>query len=331
MLCQRRPQRSSWGSRAKSLRDAGTSPWWGCKQPRSRHKTGHSPRHSSWQSSRMPSHSTSCSSSQRPCPSNWDQWNRRSTPFHHHQDSLEVVPAPSTTGSLETQSNCPREGTLLTECTLDGQVAFYTHLHLTTKTGMKHLTVKMDPGTQVNMIPLSRYRKTFTQKMAENGYPIPSSLNPTSDSWISHDGKPKPFLGQFIADIRHVSQDRSYPICFCIFEDAMSPHILLLYATSEWLGILQFNVSNKVAQVHIDAISLPNPAGLRKPTKMKAVSFKDPLTMQNSPATLQSLSLSIGQWQEEDHEDSHLQEPNQGLPLPPTPLPSTPHSSLNQP
>ena len=58
----------------------------------------------------------------------------------------------------------------------------------------------------------------------------------------------------------------------------MSLHILLLYATSEWLGILQFNVPNLVAQAHIDAISLPTPSSLRKTMKMKMVSFKDLLT-----------------------------------------------------
>ena len=116
--------------------------------------------------------------------------------------------------------------------------------------------------------------------MAENGYPKPSSLNPTSHSWISHDGKLQPFLGQFIADVRHVSQARLYLMHSYVFKDATSPHILLSYTTSEQLGILQFNVSNLVAQVHIDAISLPTPSGLRKTTKMKMFSLKDPVTTQ---------------------------------------------------
>ena len=36
----------------------------------------------------------------------------------------------------------------------------------------------------------------------------------------------------------------------------MSPHILLSYVISKWLGILQVNVPNLAAQAHIDAISL---------------------------------------------------------------------------
>ena len=45
-LYQRRPQTSSQGNRTKSLRDAGTSPQWGCNQPGSRCRTGCSPRYS---------------------------------------------------------------------------------------------------------------------------------------------------------------------------------------------------------------------------------------------------------------------------------------------
>ena len=36
------------------------------------------------------------------------------------------------------------EGSLLAERASDGQVSFYTRLHLTTKNGMKLMTVKID-------------------------------------------------------------------------------------------------------------------------------------------------------------------------------------------
>ena len=146
------------------------------------------------------------------------------------------------------------------------------------RTGMKYLTVKIDPGTSVNTIPLSRYWKIFPQKIAENKYPKPSLLNPTSYSWISHNSSPQPVLGQFITDIRCVSQARSYPMCFFVFEDSMSLHILLSYATSEWLGILQFNVPSPAAQECIDVITFPTISNLRKTVKSKIVTFKDHLT-----------------------------------------------------
>ena len=103
------------------------------------------------------------------------------------------------------------------------------------------------------------------------------------------------------------------PIHFYVFEDAKSLHILLSYATSEQLGRLQFNVPNLVAQVHIDAVSLPVPGNLRKAAKMKkAVSFKDPLWSQIPQPHLQSLAPSLQQQHEEDSGDINLQGPSQG-------------------
>ena len=206
-MCQRRPQWSSWGSRAKSPRDAGTSPWWGYNTS-SRHSSGHSSKCSTCQHNRTPSCSPSHSNSCNLHHHNNARHNRRSTPFQSFQGSIEIVTVPSHTDSLETR-DCLKEGTLLTECTSNGQVAFYTQLHLPTRTSMKHLTVKIDPSASVNTIPLSRYQKTFPQKIAANKYPKPSSLILTSHSWMPHDGSPQPFLGQFIIDMRHVSKARS--------------------------------------------------------------------------------------------------------------------------
>ena len=279
-LYQRRSKQSSQGSRTKSPSDTGTSPWQGCNTG-SRYKSNCSPKCSTCQCNRTPfyssSHSPSHSSSHSLHHHNNHRYNRRTTPFWSYQDSIKIVTVSSHTDSLETQ-DCTQEGTLLPKCTSDGQVIFYTWLHLTPRTGMKHWTVKINPSASVNTIPLSRYQKIFPQKIAENKYPKPSSLKPTSHSWISHDSSPQPFLGQFITDIRHVSQARSYPTCFYVFEDATSPHILLSYATSEWLGILQFNILNLVAQEHTDAITFPTISGLRKTVKSKMVTFNDPLT-----------------------------------------------------
>ena len=72
----------------------------------------------------------------------------------------------------------------------------------------------------------------------------------------------------------HVSEPRSYPICFYMFEDAISPHILLSYATSERLGFIQFNVLNLAATTHLGHVALPpSPSGQRKTAK--AVTFQE--------------------------------------------------------
>ena len=50
-------------------------------------------------------------------------------------------------------------------------------------------------STLVLRIPLSRYWNLFPQKVDETRSPKLNLLSPTAHTWISHDGKPKPFLG----------------------------------------------------------------------------------------------------------------------------------------
>ena len=88
---------------------------------------------------------------------------------------------------------------------------------------MKLMTMKIDPGVQINTIPLNRYQKLFPHKISESRFPMPGTLSPKSHTWISHDRTPKPFLGHFVADVNHATEPRSYPTCFYIFKDATSP------------------------------------------------------------------------------------------------------------
>ena len=151
------------------------------------------------------------------------------------------------------------ESSLLTEHTSDGQAVLYTHLMFPMKNRMKTMTVKINPGTQVNTIPLSRYQKIFSHKVDLAKYPKQGALIPTKYSWIFHNGKTQPFLGHFITDFSHASQPRSYPMQFYVFKDAICQHILLSYTRLEHLGILELKVPNLAAKSHIDTITSPNP------------------------------------------------------------------------
>ena len=116
-----------------------------------------SPNHHS--TSRTPSHSPSCSPSHSALLWGSAQSNRHSTPHRYYQDALEVIKADGiTTGSQA-------EGKLYTESASDGQVAFYTQLQLLAWDGTKTMTVKIDPGAQVNTIPFSRYQTLFPRKL----------------------------------------------------------------------------------------------------------------------------------------------------------------------
>ena len=171
--------------------------------------------------SRTPSHSPSCSPSHSTLPWHFVQSNRHSTPHRYFQDALEVIPADSIT------SGSQAKGKLYTESTSNGQVAFYTHLQLPACHGTKTMTVKIGPGAEVNTIPLSRYHVLFPKKLTKSRFPKAKALLPTHHTWISHDGLPKPFLGHFVVQVLHATVPKTYPVCFYVFEDATSLHILL--------------------------------------------------------------------------------------------------------
>ena len=154
-------------------------------------------------------------------------------------------------------------------------------LQLSMKHSTKHIMVKIDPGVQVNTITLSRYHKLFPHKVTQASTSKQQAIHRTSQIRISHNDKLHTFLGQFVADDQHKSQPRSYHTNLYVFEYVMNPQILLSYATSEPLGILEFKVPNEAAESHIDAVTLPSPkpsSGFRKTAKR--VTFKHPLEFQ---------------------------------------------------
>ena len=260
----------------------------GCRQPRQKQQRGLKPskhysshgcctscspvrhHHSSCSHSRTPSGSPSCSPSCGTCPRCSSHSKRCSTTHRYYQDSIDVIPADSiTTGSWA-------EGKLFMEKSSDGQVAFYTCLDLPARSGTKTMVVKIDPGTQVNTIPLSRYHILFPNCLNKSRYPKAKTLMPTNHTWMSHDGLPKPFLGHFITEVSHTKEPRMYPVRFYVFEDATNPPNLLSYATLERLGIVQFQVPNLAATHSLDQVAVQIPGSKRKTTKQ--VTFQDPVS-----------------------------------------------------
>ena len=53
------------------------------------------------------------------------------------------------------QRPCTAEGQLITDRASDGHTSFHTTLQIDTKQGAKSIPVKVDPGAEVNTIPLS--------------------------------------------------------------------------------------------------------------------------------------------------------------------------------
>ena len=136
------------------------------------------------------------------------------------------------------------EGQLVTDRASDGHTSFHTTLHVDTKQGAKYISVKVDPGAEVNTVPLSHYRKLFKKTFTKAGNIKKNVLHPTSHLWSSHDSKPQQFLGYFIINIHHKTISKTLPVRFYVFQDTTNPPILLSYSASERLGIIEFKVPN---------------------------------------------------------------------------------------
>ena len=162
-----------------------------------------------------------------------------------------------------------------------------------TKQGSKPLLVKVDPGADVNTVPLSKYRKLFPTHFTKAGNLKQKILHPTTHNWRAHDETPQQFLGFFIADIHHKTTADVLPVRFYVFKDTTSPKILLSYAASEKLGIVKFQIPNKTPTA-VDAI-----------TTKKHVTFRTPIhtyrPVKKNTAQLQPLKSAIKKHTLQDH------------------------------
>ena len=122
--------------------------------------------------------------------------------------------------------------------------------------------VKVDPGAEANIIPLSRYRSLFPHHFHTNGTLRANSFRKSKATWSLHDGTTHKFIGFLMIDIQHKTRPDAIPISFYVFKDSTRPSTLLWYAASIHLGILEFKVPMEARSYNINAIS-----------KKKSVSF----------------------------------------------------------
>ena len=113
-----------------------------------------------------------------------------------------------------------------------------------TKHGSKPIPVKVDPGTGVNKIPLSKYRKLFQARFTKAGNLKKKALHSTKHTWTAHSNTPQQFLGFFIADIHQKTQPEVLQVRFYVFKDTTCPKILQSYAMWERSGIAKNSKSS---------------------------------------------------------------------------------------
>ena len=164
---------------------------------------------------------------------------RRCTPTpHRHQVSHIMSFNPNTNWN---------ESHLYTDWAPDGQKSFHTTLQMVTKKGCKPLPVKVDPGADINTVPLTCYKTIFPQHFTKGGHLKENVLRSMVSTWSLHDGQKKQFLGFFTIDIQHKTLPKLIPLSFYIFEDTTNPFLLLSYSTSIHLGIVEFKIPNEAS------------------------------------------------------------------------------------
>ena len=170
-------------------------------------------------------------------------------------------------------SSC-NEGQLYTDSAPHGQRSFHTTLQLVTKQGCRSLPVKVDPGTDINTIPLSCYKTLFPKYFTKDGHLKQNALRSTASTWTPHVGCTKQFLGYFMIDTQHKTSPHIKPLSSYIFKDTPRPFTLLSYPTLIHLGIVEFKAPNEASK-HAMVNSITNTPN------SKQVLFNNPLHSSN--------------------------------------------------
>ena len=290
-----------------------------CRKP----KSNRWPNNSCWSSSRGRSRRSSSSASTRQChrsqsrggqpyrsPSTCrNSSNSRSPSQDHHnrrsprQSRHSPTPFRYKVSHLTSSPNLSQvdESQLYTDRAPGGYRSFHTTLQLVTKQSCKSLWVKVDPGAEANIIPLSRYRSLFPHHFHTNGTLRANSLRKSKATWSPHDDTSHKFIGFFMVDVQQKTRTGAIPISFYVFKDSARPSTLLWYGASIHLGILEFKVPNKAKSYNINTIS-----------RKKSVSFNTPLcsSMPTKTTPQQSEKLKSALKQNttfQDHQSQQVQ------------------------
>ena len=100
-------------------------------------------------------------------PAGEDKTNRVPTTQEGAEKALH--PKPHQVSHLTADRPPNPQDKLPTDVASDDQTSFHTTLQMITKQGSKPLLVKVDPGADVNTVPLSKYKKLFSTHFMKAG------------------------------------------------------------------------------------------------------------------------------------------------------------------
>ena len=139
------------------------------------------------------------------------------TPFRYKVSHLTSSPNLSQVDEVQ----------LYTDRAPDGYRSLHTTLQLITEQGCKTLPVKVNPGTEANIIPLSRYSSLFPHHFHANSTLKANSLRKSKATCSLHDDTTHKFIGFFMVDVQHKTRPDAIPISFYVFKDSTRPSTLL--------------------------------------------------------------------------------------------------------
>ena len=173
------------------------------------------------------------------------------TPADHCTTTAEELQPPTGIWSVTFQLSSPSPATEKANSsqTSDRHTSFHITLQFITSQSSSTLPIKVDPGTDVNMIPSANttdHSPSISPKLVVSSRMFYNQLHTLGHPTTT----PQRFIGFFIINLQQNTQTTILTIHFYIFHDTTYPQNLLSYAASERLRIDIYSYTSKVANWH---------------------------------------------------------------------------------
>ena len=152
------------------------------------------------------------------------------------------------------------KGKAYTDTDSDGKTEIITDITCKFKGKLIAMEVKVDPGSETNCIPLSHFRRLFSQLCRKDGTPKENTLEPTLAQFEAYDGGIMTNHGWIILPTRDIrDSNKFHPVRYYVVtrEEA---RILISHATATWLGLVKVLCPNKVPRIKRQVASVSKKA-----------------------------------------------------------------------
>ena len=141
----------------------------------------------------------------------------------------------------------------------DGKTEIITDITCKFKGKLIAMEVKVDPGSETNCIPLSHFRRLFSQLCSKDGSPKENALEPTLAQFEVYDGGIMTSHGWIVLPTWDIRDNKFHPVRYYVVtrEEA---RILISHATATWLGLVKVLCPNKAPRIKRQVASVSKKA-----------------------------------------------------------------------